>query len=108
MMSSVIAKRILTGAEDPTLKITLTLDRPRFIRRTGDYECSFRIIGPGLKRARSAAGLDSFQALQLALSMIGAEISRIERESGTRLRFSDLPDSGFRQEPGNFRSPKAT
>jgi hypothetical protein len=94
-MSSVIAKRILTCVEDPTFKITVRLDRPRLVRKTGDYECSFEILGSGLKRARSAAGLDSFQALQLALSMIGAEISRIERETGRQLRFSDLPDSGL-------------
>jgi len=90
-----IAERMLICAEDPQQKVIVRLARPKLNAKAKDYECVYQIRGKGVNLTRSAAGLDAMQALQLAFTMIGAEIDRIEKTSGIHLRFGDLENSGF-------------
>ena len=90
-----IAERILVCTENPKHKVAVRLARPELNAKTNDYECSYKITGKGVNLTRTIAGLDGFQALQLALLMIGAEIGRIEKTLGIHLRFGDLENSGF-------------
>jgi len=98
MKATVIAVRELICTAEPGRGLTVTLYKPVPNRKTGDCMCSFQINGRGLSRNRFAAGVDAFQALQLALLMIGAEIAQIERASGIHLIFGDLQNSGFRSD----------
>jgi hypothetical protein len=90
-----IAERTLICAQNPRQNVVVKLAKPKLNARTKDYECAYQITGKGVHVNRWAAGLDSFQALQLALSMIGVEIGRIEKAFGLQFRFSDLQSSGF-------------
>jgi len=93
--TNVIAERVLACVPDPKQTLKVTLFEPVPGLEALDYECSFQLTGSGINLVRSAAGLDSFQALQLALVMIGAEIAQIERRSEHRFIFGDLDNSGF-------------
>lgn len=95
MEERIIAERILTCVDRPRLKVTVRLRVPKLNRRTQDYACTFQIVGAGIRLTRSVCGLDTVQALQLALKTAGAEILRIETTLGLHLTFSDLPDSGL-------------
>jgi hypothetical protein len=95
MKAQFVAERTLVCAEDPEQRIVVRLAKPACNPKTKDYECVFRITGRGVSLVRFAAGFDGVQALQLALVMIGAEIGRIEKALGIRLRFGDLGDAGF-------------
>jgi len=95
MKAGVLAKRTLFCPEDPERGVTVVLGKPVLRPKTNEYTCTYEIVGGGISRSRFAAGLDAFQALQLAMRMIGAEIAQIERASGIHLTFGDLPNSGF-------------
>jgi uncharacterized protein DUF6968 len=95
MREAFIAERILICVENPSLKVLVKLAKPKRNPKGKDFESTYQITGKALNITRSIAGVDAFQALQLALLMIGADIGRIERESGIRLRFSGGEDAGF-------------
>jgi len=43
----------------------------------------------------TASGVDSYQALAMALSMLQAMVNRYNRELGSKLRFQDDSDSNL-------------
>jgi len=51
--------------------MTVKLGVPDRYSDSSDYHCPFQFIGVGDDSIRSAAGIDAFQAIQLALRMIG-------------------------------------
>jgi hypothetical protein len=95
MKSSIIAERTLECSQDPRQNVIVKLARPKLNGKTKAYECTYQITGAALNLTRRAAGLDAFQAIQVALRMIGIEIEHIEKKSGLHLTFSDLTSSGF-------------
>ncbi len=89
----VIAERELASESDAEKKVLIRLGRP--LRTTSsDYACHYQITGPGVDVKRSAFGLDSFQAIQLAHLAIAAHIAVIEKEWDSRLRWFGR-DPGF-------------
>lgn len=76
-------------------QIVVRLWSPEYTAASNDYECAFEITGANGRVERHAAGLDSFQALQLVLAMIGVEVSHIESALNVRFRFADSEDSGL-------------
>jgi len=72
----VIAERYLSlSMNGEERQIRIALGRP-YQEPDHAYFCPFKIIGLEAERARRAGGVDSIQAIQLALVMIGAELSR--------------------------------
>jgi hypothetical protein len=71
----VMAERALTlsldGVEKP---IKVLIGRP-YAEPDGGYFCPYRVTGVDSEQTRRAGGVDGIQALQLALVMIGAELS---------------------------------
>ena len=69
----IIAQRILTINEPSgDTEVYIRLVRPE--DDNGMWICRYEIDWPGQKRSYFAGGVDAFQALILALQMIGAEL----------------------------------
>jgi len=90
-----IAERVLVRADDQREHLLVTLMKPEYKPESGNFECGYRITGTGVEIARAAWGQDSFQALQLAMFIIGAEVEALERKLGVRWCFGDGGDSGL-------------
>lgn len=68
----VVAMRYLART-DTGAPVTVQLGRPRQ-RRTGEFECPYRVRGLGRVRVGRALGEDSMQALQLAFEAVRIEL----------------------------------
>jgi hypothetical protein len=58
---------------DTGAAVTVQLGRPR-VRRTGEFECPYRVRGLGRAKIGRALGEDSVQALQLAFEAVRLEL----------------------------------
>ena len=71
----VIAERLLTLNSDGAKKpIRVLVGRP-YSEPDGAHFCPYKIVGLVPELTKRAGGVDGIQALQLALVMIGAELS---------------------------------
>lgn len=87
----VIAERSLTFDLDGTEKsVRVQIGRP-YAESDGAYFCPYRVVGLAPEGTRRAGGADGIQALQLALVMIGAELS----SSSKSLKWDGEPSTGF-------------
>ena len=87
----VIAERELTlVSNEKQGSVTVSLGRP-YREADGAYLCPFRVKGLGKELSREAGGVDGIQAMQLALVMIGAELSLY----GESLRWGTSQSIGF-------------
>lgn len=62
---------------------------------TLDYYCPYQIAGVGSGKVKYAAGIDAFQAIQLAMQRIGTDLSVLNRECGGKLRWEGDEDGGL-------------
>ncbi len=85
----IIAERILLAADDPTWQVRIRLGKPSLSEKAQDYKCAYQVLSPGREIIRFAFGIDAFQALELALRMIGAEIESLQQEHGLTLMVDD-------------------
>lgn len=91
-LSKIIGSRVLTaGSGKHKRRVTVRLGVPR--RFKGGYRCHYQIKGLGDDSIRFGAGVDSIQALQIALQNIGAELYLTHRRA--KLRLEGLKDLGF-------------
>jgi hypothetical protein len=68
------------------------------VKRAGENEefrCGYRILGLGDDRMKYASGVDSMQALYLALQRIGIDLYTSQPGKSGRLRWLDQRDLGF-------------
>lgn len=87
----VIAERRLSLKIDgEEREIRITLGRP-YQESDQAYFCPFRIAGIGEEQTKRAGGIDSIQAMQLALVMIGALLS----SQSKNLKWDGEPYTGF-------------
>ena len=87
----VIAERNLTLESDGSEKVvTVQIGRP-YVESDGAWFCPVNVIGLIPEGTRRAGGVDGIQALQLALVMIGAELS----SSSKSLKWDGEPSTGF-------------
>lgn len=85
-LGQVIATRVLTVDDDPGLEIVISLGQPRKAdTEQGDYVCPYQVTGVGSAKVRYAVGMDTLQAIQFAIEMIGADVSSINRKLGGKL-----------------------
>lgn len=94
-VGSVIGVRRLLYRDAPTKKLVVTLGKPRRSKGRQEWECPFRIKGPGVARLEFGYGVDALQALTTALEGIRAMLDEI----GKPLAWSGvLPDhTGFQR-----------
>jgi hypothetical protein len=68
-LGTIIAERTLTLVGSKT-RVYVRLGRPKKDRISGDYVCPFIIEGLGESMVQQASGIDSMQALQLAMQAL--------------------------------------
>jgi len=95
-LGEVMATRRLQVSGEPEREVLVKLGRPQPSRDapdSGEYFCPFQITGAGDERVRYAAGVDAFQAIELTLRLIGAELHRLNGQVEGRLRW-ECDESG--------------
>lgn len=105
-VGELIATRTLMLPQDTgaTAEIAILLGKPRQLPNHKDYFCPYQITGAGDGKVRHACGIDSFQALHLALSILGVELEVLNKELGGKLRW-ECDDAGGLGFPGFARYP---
>jgi len=89
----VIANRILNfSGENGKIQIPIRIFAPE--RNGAEWSCRFEIDWPDSKRKTAAVGLDSVQALVLAVQMIGSEIYATSYHKSGKL-FLEAPGRGY-------------
>jgi hypothetical protein len=103
-IGEVIATRSLTMLRDEGApsEVLVLLGKPQKLPDHSDYYCPYQIKGAGDEKVRYMCGIDTFQALQLALSILGVELEVLNKELGGRLRW-ECDDSGGLGFPSDFR-----
>jgi hypothetical protein len=90
-IGEVMAERMLFLEGQPANKIRVLLGRPQKRPIESDEGlslCPYQILGIGDEKVRVAGGVDDFQAIQLAMEMIGAELYfKINRRHDQKLRW---------------------
>jgi hypothetical protein len=89
---SPIATRLLART-DTGAAVTVQLGRPRR-RRSGEFECPYRVRGLGRVRIGRALGVDGVQALQLAFEAVRLEL---EPHAAVLTWSGELGEIGFPQ-----------
>src|SRR6059036_3868983 len=94
-VGNVIGERRLVFRDAPRKTLVVTLGKPRRMKGHQDWECPFRIKGPGVARLEFGYGVDALQALTTALEGIRWMLDEI----GKPLAWSGvLPDhTGFQR-----------
>jgi len=89
-LGHIIATRILVfeekGGSERTVNVRI--GRPQmFSEPHDDYFVPYQIVGIGSGKVRYGAGVDSVQALQLMMRMIGADLEALNREYGGAIKW---------------------
>ena len=93
-IGTVIAERHLDGVEDGTpCKVVVRLGKPVQNHDDESWYCPYSITTSKSERLFYGAGLDSLQALRIAISMVAAELNTLY--SNLQLRWSGEEDLGF-------------
>jgi hypothetical protein len=95
-LGAVVAKRRLHVAGQPDLEVWVILGTPRPFPDAphGDYYCPYQITGIGDEKVRHAGGVDSLQALELALHILPTELDSL-RKSHPGLRWEDSREGDY-------------
>jgi len=90
-VGEVIASRTFTLAqqEGPPAEVSVFLGKPQQMLGFDDYYCPCQITGAGLDRLWYLCGIDTMQALQLAMRNLRAEIELLNQKCGGLLRWND-------------------
>jgi hypothetical protein len=101
-VGTVIAERQIRN-ELGKLKYVVKIGLPKRMRKSTDFYCPIQISSKGSGRVLYSAGIDSVQALQLAMQLIGGTLFRLNRQCEGKLRWDgdENGDLGF---PGSKRS----
>ena len=93
-VGEVIAVRHLrvTGAD---ATVTVMIGKPKPFPDGQDYYCPYQIRGLGSEGVRYAGGVDSVQALVMALEGIRTTLSTSQEAKAGRLNWLDQSDLGF-------------
>lgn len=87
----IVAKREFELAGRPTERATVCIHKPARDSKTGNYRCSVEWIHPEERELFELWGIDSMQALQLAIRAAG-ELTKIHEEN---LRWSGGQEGYF-------------
>ena len=92
-IGNVIAIRELELENGQT--ITIRIGKPEIYPELTHYYCPYQIVGIGKEDIRYANGVDSVQALLLALSKIGIELYTSNEATNGQMKWIGEPDLGF-------------
>ena len=80
-LGRVVARRVLSEKGHPNREIVVSLGMPRPDRhKGGDWECPFLIEGIGKPKVQKVFGVDSMQALVIAIKGIRVTLETVGRE----------------------------
>ncbi len=92
-LGMVIAERILEVPGHPNLDIRVKIGQPRPFPddpEEKDFYCPYQITGIGSEKVRYMGGMDSMQALMLAIKILPVHLDLIRRDY-LGLRWLELP-----------------
>ncbi|MFI5125609.1 MAG: DUF6968 family protein [Candidatus Acidiferrales bacterium] len=93
-IETVIAERELDGKRDGSpCKVVVRFGKPVRNEKDGSWCCPYSVISPMGERLFYGAGLDSLQALRIAISNVGAELKTLY--SDLKLTWAGDEDLGF-------------
>ena len=86
-VGEIIATRRLYFLDEGNIKRTVSvfLGMPQQSPHSSGYHCPFQVIGIGSQQTQLAQGVDSIQALQSALVLIGVSLNHLNNEIGGKL-----------------------
>ncbi|HEX5705295.1 MAG TPA: hypothetical protein VFX97_19000 [Pyrinomonadaceae bacterium] len=86
-VGEIIASRMLYLIDEQGHKrpVSVFVGKPQPSHSDPGYECPFQIIGLGNQNAHAGHGHDSIQALNSALTLLGAQLHHLNDEVGGRL-----------------------
>jgi hypothetical protein len=97
-LGEIIATRTLHLVDEHGHKrpVSVFIGKPEPAEDSG-YKCCFQVIGIGSQETKLARGIDSIQALQSAMVLVGASLQRLNLEIGGTLSWNgEVPgDLGF-------------
>jgi hypothetical protein len=76
-------------------KVLVTIGAPQPTPGHSDYYCPYVIAGLGSAKVRYAIGIDTMQALDLALRTIGSDLYSSTEYSEGHLRYLGMRNLGF-------------
>ncbi|MDX3109160.1 DUF2283 domain-containing protein [Nonomuraea angiospora] len=86
-----IAHRVLALRTDPPRDVTVTVGVP-YEEPTGDWSCPYRIDGlDGWEHERKVTGVDSLEAIELALAMVRAALAGSHEAKEGLLSWNEAP-----------------
>lgn len=93
-IGEIIASRELhlRDKQDSKKTLLVLIGKPQPSPDSGGYYCPFQISGVGSEEIKYAAGVDSVQALQLVMVMIGATLRFLKEELGGNLNWEGSGD----------------
>jgi hypothetical protein len=94
-IGEVIAVRRLFLVDEPGREIWVRMGKPQKTPGEPDFYCPYQITGLGDEKPAASVGIDSFQAMQLALRSIGGKLMLLNRNSDGRLRWECDEQGGF-------------
>jgi len=86
-LGEIIATRMLHLIDEHGHKrsVSVFIGKPEPAEDATGYKCPFQVIGIGSQETQLARGSDSIQALQSAISLVGASLHRLNEELGGKL-----------------------
>jgi len=92
-IGEVIATRQLNLVGEPDREILVKIGRPELSEH--DYCCRVQVSGIGSERVHGIFGIDSVQALELAMRFLGSELQRLNTQHEGRVRWGDARKGWF-------------
>ena len=93
-VGEVIATRQLELVGEPATEVLVKIGKPE-LSEHNDYCCRVQVSGVGEEHVHGIVGMDSVQALQLAMRYVGTHLQRQNTQCGGRLRWGDAPKGWF-------------
>jgi hypothetical protein len=93
-IGEVITTRQLCLVDDPSREILVKIGKPQLSEHK-DYLCPIQVTGIGEESVSGIYGVDSVQALELAMRSLGAELQRLNTQHQGRIRWGDAPKGWF-------------
>jgi hypothetical protein len=95
-LGEVIAEREFDSLSEGGPPVVGRLGKPRpDTRDGGDWQCSYQVLGTGDDTASTAYGVDSLQALMLAIDKLRADLTWRARQREEGFSWFGQPGLGF-------------
>jgi hypothetical protein len=93
-IGEVIATRSLLLVDEPSRELLVKIGKPQLTEHN-DYCCPIQVTGIGDESVHGIVGIDSIQALELAMRSLGSELQRLNTQHQGRIQWNDAPKGWF-------------